>query len=418
MKTRCAALRSMLGGLALLATAAAAEAQPPAIEDAYLSLLAGWGRGSPEALAEISDLHQRLASHLAGFEITSETYALLSTAGTRGHRPKRRKELGHHGPSGALPRVLPGSRCWHQIQEHVDERLLATDPAAFLPLAFLHAQLYSRQTGPIFRPWLAVFSKARSFALIDAYLATAEPPEVAQRNAISLLVALADRFLHFSFVESGVEARDAYLGVLRLDPENRVALYWLGFLQEMLGNYPQAVRVLEKLASASPEDTETVLRLAINRSRVGAVEPATATLESIARGAAAERFRVVAYQELGRLYADSAPDRAATYLREATGSFPAHPRLHLQLSNLLTSEWQRSATLARQVETAWRGDPGRSQRLLYSEPRRVEIEPELRRLEREVERHKAVLATALAPLLALPEAERLRLPSCPRGLLR
>ncbi|MEM7351693.1 MAG: hypothetical protein AAF657_12930 [Acidobacteriota bacterium] len=396
--------------------AVAAQPRPVAVEDAYLSRVSDWAKGSPEAAADLAQLHHRLASHLAGFEITVATYGNLpAPLPNRRRQASRQAKLGENSHGKVIVRDLPGVLCWQLLQKRVSERLAEVEPEAYLPLAFLHAELYTEQTGTHYRPWLASLAKARSFALIEAYLQAAEPDEAtARRNTVSLLIGLADRLMRFSFLESGVEARDVYLGALRLQPENPAALYWAGYLQEMLGNYGKAVPHWQTLLQAKPEDAELQLRLAINRARLGDLDTATTDLEAIADGTAEARFRLIAFQELGRLFAENAPRRAAQYLRQGSKVFPENPRLRLQLSSLQADDWQRSTELTRQVELDWRGDTGESARLLYSAPRTDELHHELQRLEIEVERRKGALAKALAPMLALAKHERLRLAACPQ----
>ena len=374
------------------------------IEGAYLETLAAWARGSRTAVSELSDLQQRLASHAAGFEISRETFARLPS-----------KPVHVASTAAALHKRLPGRDCLRQIQRHVHERLADDDPESLLALAYFYQLLYAEQMGGVLRPWLAESNKERVFRLTELYLEKGKA-QAARRNAVAMLIDMADALGAVGSYVTGVESRDTFLRALRLDPGNSVAMYWLAYLEERFGDYDQAVKYLERLASKLEGDAEVLLRLAVNRARTGRAGTAARRLEEVARGDGPEWTRIVAYQQLGQQLAEKDTERAARWLREAVDRFPDNHRLQLQLSYLRHAEWQRSSALAHAVEAAWDGDPGGSPRLRYTAARRDEIDLELERLRLEVGHRLPAMAQGLSRLLDKPWLMRFRAADCPREL--
>ena len=392
-------------GLIILSTAGLAAAAdelpavspplPTELELDYLNILASWARGSQAAVGELSDLQQAWASGAAGFEISVASFPQLptkvSSAGVSGPRPTSQVPI-------ALSKRLPGIACLRELEERIRQQVVDLDPEGLLPLAYFYRRLYREQMGAPFRPWLAEHSRSRAFELSGDYRELVDPGAASRRAAVAMWMGMADTVLSASFFETGSEAREVYLRVLELDPDQAVARYWAAYLEEMLGRYGKAERHLEILSAQRPGDAEVALRLAVNRARSGRAAAAGA-LESLARGTGPDWIRIVAYQELGRLFAERDAERAVAYLRAAVASFPDNPRSHLQLAYLLGADWRAALTEVQRVEAGWSGDPGATPRQRYSMPRRGGIDRELQRLAGEVDRRKPILEQALTRLL-------------------
>ncbi len=378
-------------------------------EQAYLSVVVAWAEGTPDAVAQLADLEHRFFSDQVGFEITVDTYPRLpyGSAG-RSFRyainlPKR---------PAILNRRLRGSNCLREIQKTTYRWLLDFEPEALLALSQLHHLTYEEHMSKVFRPWLAEPNKDQVFATLDGYRRHA-PSSEALSNTVAMLVSLADTLQNLTLFETGVETREVYLRVLDLAPDHFAARYWAAFLEERSGNYRRAAKHLSLLAGARPEDPEIVLRWAINRQRIGATD--AHELEAIARRQQPDWLRIIAYQEAGRLLAETDLGRALVILREGSEHFPDNVRLRLQLSNLLHEDWQVSSTLVQEVESEWGGDSGLTPRSKYCDPRRDELDQERRRLERVVEQRKTALATALIRLLEENPGNLLTLSECPEN---
>jgi len=382
----------------------------PTLENVYLQTLEAWARGSTGAVRELSNLQQRLADHKAGFEITRESFFDLPLQ--RSLRPLTNPDQKN---KRVMVRALPGSLCMNRLHEAINERLGRQDPETLVPLSYLQQQIYADQMGPAYRPWLAPHSRRRAFQLIDHYLEVGQAEPETRRTAVSLLVGFAELLSRVNALETGLEARDVFRRVLALQPDHQVALYWVAYLEERLGNYREVIELLGVPASSAAEDPELALRLAINRARVGDRAIAVRELETISRGNDEAWLRIIAYQELGRLHADS-PSQAVAYLREGASRFPTNSRLRLQLSNLAHDDWETTSSWAKEAEARSRSDPGTSPRFRYSEARREEIEAALLQLEGEVTRRQASLADALEAMWRQPLEGQLRIPGCPREI--
>ena len=403
-------------GIALLAGApASAQVRlplelTPTIENVYLQTLEAWARGSTGAVRELSNLQQRLASHKAGFEITRESFFDLPLQHSL--RPLTNPDQKN---KQVMVRALPGSLCMNRLQEAINERLSHRDPETLVPLSYLQQQIYADQMGPVYRPWLAPHSRRRAFQLINRYLEVGQVEPETRRTAVSLLVGFAELLSRANALETGLEARDVFRRVLVLQPDHQVALYWVAYLEERLGNYREVIELLAVPENSAAEDPELALRLAINRARVGHRATAIRELETISRGNDEAWLRIVAYQELGRLHAES-PSQGVAYLREGARRFPANSRLQVQLSNLAHDDWETTSLWAKEAEARSRSDPGTSPRFRYSEARREEIEAELLQLEGEVTRRQTSLADALEAMWRQPLEGQLRIAGCPREI--
>ncbi|MCP4659298.1 MAG: tetratricopeptide repeat protein, partial [bacterium] len=299
---------------------------------------------------------------------------------------------------------------WAEIQDNTFKSLAKLEPESLLAVAFFHQLAYVEQTTPPLRlrlsdqRRLSEFTKTTILALVDLYLERAGKTAATRKNAALPLIALANTLRTLVYQNFEEEARDVYFQALKLDPDNAAARYGAAFQEEKLGRYRRAVRHLERLREAWPDDVELGLRLALNLARTGELRTASDALESIARGDSPAELRILAYQELASLHAQEHGATAIAYLREAVERFPQSWRLSLQLSNLLHRDWNEAVSLAERVAGNWAEDPGISPRFRYEFPREEKLGNA--RLVQEIDRLRPALARALERLAERPISRR------------
>jgi tetratricopeptide (TPR) repeat protein len=72
-----------------------------------------------------------------------------------------------------------------------------------------------------------------------------------------------------SALEMWDAVRDQYLAILRIDPSNTRACYWLGVIYYNRKDYPKADKLFEKIVTLYPLDYDSVIMLAWTKSKMG-----------------------------------------------------------------------------------------------------------------------------------------------------
>jgi Flp pilus assembly protein TadD len=185
--------------------------------------------------------------------------------------------------------------------------------------------------------------------LVDGYVKSGV--ENAQKIGAGLLIALTPRASGAGLSELVQRALNR---ALDLDRDNETALLCLAVDAERRGHYTDAVRWLERLAKAHPEDREGRLRLALNLEKQGHRQDAERRLRDLAeaKGAESDWIAAVAWQELARAQiADKKLDAAERTITAGLGRLPGDEKLQLERAYLLDL----------------RGEPGRAEEVLGPE---------------------------------------------------
>lgn len=69
--------------------------------------------------------------------------------------------------------------------------------------------------------------------------------------------------------ESWEKVKQQYLQILKIDPQNTVANYWLGVIYYNRKQYPYAVKLFEKVVNLYPLDYDSVIMLAWTKLNLG-----------------------------------------------------------------------------------------------------------------------------------------------------
>lgn len=72
-----------------------------------------------------------------------------------------------------------------------------------------------------------------------------------------------------SALEKWDAVRDQYLAILRIDPNNTRASYWLGVIYYNRKDYPKAYKLFDRIVSLYPLDYDSVIMLAWTKYRLG-----------------------------------------------------------------------------------------------------------------------------------------------------
>lgn len=72
-----------------------------------------------------------------------------------------------------------------------------------------------------------------------------------------------------SAIEKWDLVKAQYLAILKIDPQNTVASYWLGVIHYNRKEYQQAVKLFEKVVNLYPLDYDTVIMLAWTKLNLG-----------------------------------------------------------------------------------------------------------------------------------------------------
>lgn len=235
--------------------------------------------------------------------------------------------------------------------------------------------------------------------LVDIYIKGGAAD--ARRVGAELLVALTPR-------ATGAGLPDLVQRALRraldLDRDDEAALLCLAVDAERRGHYADAVRWLERLAKAHPENREARLRLALNEEKQGHRGEAERRLRDLTqdRAAAADWIAAIAWQELARAeIADRRLDAAERTVAAGLARLPGDEKLEIERAYLLDLRGQpgrAEETLGADRAPA-PATSGSSARLRYDElPQEL-----LARTWEEVRQGLAARVPSLAALLSAPE---------------
>ena len=72
-----------------------------------------------------------------------------------------------------------------------------------------------------------------------------------------------------SAMEMWDAVKDQYIAILRIDPSNTRACYWLGVIYYNRKDYPKADKLFEKIVSLYPLDYDSVIMLAWTKLKMG-----------------------------------------------------------------------------------------------------------------------------------------------------
>lgn len=235
--------------------------------------------------------------------------------------------------------------------EYAESKEIAKqNPLALMPMALLHRELYrsymARQEG-------ALGFHARKMTITYAeQLARLKP-----QNGFSegLMVNLAA-----DLAQAGASsaARDLLEQTLRVSPGYRAALLSLGFSYERNGEYIEAVTTYERLVDTHRGFDEGLLRLGINRIRIGRDGQGLEVLQALVDGEAKPWIRTVAAQEIVRLLVGKdLPEEAERAARAAISRMPEDQRLKILLAAILerTGRYAEAITTASELPPASRG---------------------------------------------------------------
>jgi tetratricopeptide (TPR) repeat protein len=78
-----------------------------------------------------------------------------------------------------------------------------------------------------------------------------------------------------SAIESWEKVKAQYIQILRIDPQNTVANYWLGVIYYNRRDYLSATKLFEKVVNLYPLDYDSVIMLAWTKLRLGQSTEAT-----------------------------------------------------------------------------------------------------------------------------------------------
>lgn len=306
-------------------------------------------------------------------------------AGARSSLARLESEAVGEGSERAIQRL-------GKLELQVVRELVRDDPEVLIPVFMLHREMfeqYSRER----QAYLAYHARGmvEEYAALYAKLGgTAGSRVVAARAVASLGGAL---------VESGARgsARITFEKALGFDRENAYALLGLAAVHEKGGEYGAAVGYLERLVAAHPKHWEGRARLGVNLARQGKAERSEALFREVIGSPGADWVKVVASQELARLYAAGGRLEAAVEVLEAAvQSLPQQPQLAIQLAYLLerAREPQRSLRAAQGV-MAERAPEGSARNRYNTWPEEAFIENR-RALAATADSRLRLLASALA----------------------
>lgn len=276
--------------------------------------------------------------------------------------------------------VQRGMRCLAAIEQNTAEKIGWVDPELTLVVAAFHLAVYDHLVGEAELYWLADENWGRLGWLRKSYRGRPGAPDAsAEERLAALEMTVGGSLQRAGLIGLMERARDSFERAVRFAPENPVARYWFGFLEEKLGNYRRAAPSFEWLVARETADPEAALRLALLRSRLGSEEEAIAALEIVAGPESPPWVRVVAVQELARLLAPERPEQAIARVRALLPEAP-DPSLALQLAQLLGDDSEESDALISAL-TRWPPSEERSPRLRYVEPREQGLAAEMAAFE-------------------------------------
>jgi TolA-binding protein len=72
-----------------------------------------------------------------------------------------------------------------------------------------------------------------------------------------------------SAIESWENVKNQYLQILKIDPQNTVANYWLGVIYYNRKNYNSSEKLFEKVVNLYPLDYDSIIMLAWTKLNLG-----------------------------------------------------------------------------------------------------------------------------------------------------
>lgn len=199
-------------------------------------------------------------------------------------------------------------------------------------------------------------------------------------------------------------AAELFLEAIKLDPKCGAGLLGQAALYEKLGQYKQALPLLEALSASQHGNSQARLRLAMNLARTGDRARAQTTLAGLlksgvdAADAASPWVVALAYEEQARMLTeDGALRPAIDILRRGAERFPANPEMLISQAFLLERAGEPGAAQAL-VERAAKLAGSTAQdapRWLYNRWPQDELDEARKRLRESTEPRLKLLAAAL-----------------------
>lgn len=285
-----------------------------------------------------------------------------------------------------------------ELEASVLVPLAQADPAAMLPVLGLYRLNYGEALSQK-RYLLASHSRQLAFSLAEFVGERGGSSASHVANFLAIFGAdILTRTRTSSF------SRWAFDRALKLDPKNEATLLCLAIDAERRNALREAIGYLKQLLAHDPAHREARLRLAVSQRRLGDVGSAKTVeqlLTGLVEGEEGDWIAAVAFQELARLYRESAqPDRARLAVEQGLSRLPGDEKLLL----LATWDAQRrgqpaeAAAYGERLAPASESEPG--PRLRYgSFPETLLIRAE-RELAAAAEAGRPRLANALAATAA------------------
>jgi tetratricopeptide (TPR) repeat protein len=228
------------------------------------------------------------------------------------------------------------------VERTVDERLAGHHHDSLAPLLLLHLEVSERHAanGNL---RLASHARDRVIALAELYAATGGS-ETAARLASDALGAVGSYLQGTNRLTQG---RNVLARAIELDGHNLEARLAFALGYESHGDYEEALRELDALASFGSWDDEVRLRRGVLLRRLGRPDEAAGVLERLIAGSAEAWIVTLAYQELARIHvAQDRPAAAVTALEQAARRFPHDGTLLLQLAYALDRQGRSDRAIA------------------------------------------------------------------------
>lgn len=286
---------------------------------------------SNDLLATAADAEQEAAPKMKGKEVRAQYRALLTRLASNS-RQLLAAELANLEMAGAGGDRETGPSRIENAQMPVIKAIAARDREALVPVLMLHhdtALEHRRQR----HSYLMRHSVDMLRRLAELYA----PANATIGSRIVAARALSSLGGHFQASGSGL-AGSLFEEALRYDPVHPSALLGLAAIPEKRGGpYTDAVRYLERLVRAHPDNREARLRLAINLRRAGTnLETALGDhyarkhLRRLLATPEADWIYVLAVQEMARsLTHEDRAEEAVELLDEAVARVPENQKLKI-----------------------------------------------------------------------------------------
>lgn len=318
----------------------------------------------------------------------------------------RQLALGEHGQALQAAESLLRRALGHGGKER-QQRLVNTvlgvakevageEGAALAPLLWLHHELFHS-----FAAFAEPLYSAVTASQVAALAGLCDARRCVGDARLAAAQALAGLGEAHARQAAWHHARRYFQRALELAPELQAARVGAAAVAEWLGEYGEAVALLQPAENWPVVDGELLLRLGVNLRRLGETRRAAAVLRRCADQASPEWVRIVALEELARMeLAAGRSANAAALLAPAVAAFPTHASLRLLLAQAHEEAGEAAAARALFADlAATPGGSGETPRLRYS--RRPEGAIQARR-----EELRAAGDRARPELVAAVEARR------------